>query len=72
MMKIVLAIAIVAAGAFLAWAMIQRGHYITPFLLFFFSIWCAASLMHTTDKPLSQSYIQITKNAADKAEKETP
>lgn len=72
MMKLVLAITIVAAATFLAWAMIQLGHYITPFLLFFFSILCATSLLHTTDKPISQSYIRITKNAATEAEKETP
>ena len=72
MMNMVLAVVIVAAASVLAWFLVKAGHVASPVLLFLVAIWCATGLFNPRTVPMFQSSIQITKQTASEAEKETP
>lgn len=72
MMNLVLALAVILAASVLAWAMIQRGQFISPMALFVIAIWAACGIVSPPSGPLFQSSIQITKNTASEAAKDNP
>lgn len=72
MNEMILSVAVLVASSVLAWALIQSGEPITAAVLFAIGVWSACSIIAPRSEPLFQSSIQITKNTASEAEKETP